>query len=108
MKLALFFGQLIVSLAQSNIVDSTSILSQYGDGSRVLSGTSRDLLKQFQLDLDDLSARMGATTFGRAESIDQKLFRSLRYVVIFSFLSDQLDAANLNRHLMQMKYQRPP
>jgi hypothetical protein len=70
------------ALAQLNVVDSTAMLSQYGDGSRVLSSPSRDLLKQFQLDLDDLSARMGATTFGRAENVDSKLFRELRYVTV--------------------------
>lgn len=88
MILIIVITQMVASLGQMNIVDSTSILSQYGDGTRVLSGSSRDLLKQFQLDLDDLSARMGATTFGRAESIDQNLFRELRYVsrtLSFSF-----------------------
>ena len=71
---------MIATLGQMNVVDSTAMLAQYGDGTRVLSDSSKDLLKQFQLDLDDLSARMGATTFGRAESIDQNLFRELRYV----------------------------
>ena len=87
MILPLLFVQIVGSLGQANIVDTTSMLTQNGDGTRVLSGSSRDLLKQFQLDLDDLSARMGATTFGRAESIDQQLFRSLRFVTCPIFRS---------------------
>jgi hypothetical protein len=81
MKLLIALAHAYCALAQLNVFDTTAMLSQYGDGSRVLSSSSRDLLKQFQLDLDDLSARMGATTFGRAETVDQKLFRELRYVL---------------------------
>jgi len=46
---------------------------------QILSTTSRGLLTQFQKDLDDLGARMGATSFGRAETIDPLLFRNIKY-----------------------------
>ena len=107
MILFVLIAEVITAYGQLNIVDSTSVLSQYGDGTRVLSGSSRDLLKQFQLDLDDLSARMGATTFGRAESIDQKLFRALRYEPAFKTLYFP-DAVNPKCHstLVNCRQQR--
>jgi hypothetical protein len=45
---------------------------------QVVSSTSRELLKGFTKDLDDLSARLGATSFGRAEDIDLSKFESLK------------------------------
>jgi hypothetical protein len=107
MILPLLFVQIVGSLGQANIVDTTSMLTQNGEGTRVLSGPSRDLLKQFQLDLDDLSARMGATTFGRAESIDQKLFRSLRYVNRLFFCFNPTDVVSLKCRSMQVRQPRP-
>jgi NADH dehydrogenase FAD-containing subunit len=91
MKLIFISALSCVSGSGPTVVDSSGMLSQYSQSDKVcdstllvenfpqiLSSTSRDLLTQFQKDLDDLGARMGANTFGRAETIDPLLFRSIR------------------------------
>ena len=45
------------------------------------------MLQEFKKELDDLSARLGATSFGRAETIDPSLFRTIEYGLHVLFLS---------------------
>jgi hypothetical protein len=47
---------------------------------QVVSDTSREILKAFRSDFQDLSARIGATSFGKAEDIDMTKFQGLVYV----------------------------
>lgn len=59
---------------------------------KIVSQTSRDILAAYRKDLDDLSARLGATTFGRAEDIDMTKFKTLKYVFIHCGSTSFLDA----------------
>lgn len=47
---------------------------------QVLHQSARDKLEEYRHELDDLSARLGATSFGRAEELDPRDFQPLKYV----------------------------